>query len=99
MMTGEVEVGGARIELLVGEMVKAHSGMTRTLADLETALDLLSSQWSGEAQRAYARAQADWNKRMGELHTELDRAQRNTTLANEGFTDAARAVRRMWSES
>jgi hypothetical protein len=26
MMTGEVEVGGARIELLVGEIVKAPSG-------------------------------------------------------------------------
>lgn len=98
-MTGEIEVSGERIELLVGEMVKAHRGMTRTFADLERALDLLSSRWSGEAQRAYARAQEDWNRRMGELHDELDRAQRNTTLANEGFTDAARSISRMWSES
>lgn len=98
-MTKELRVSGARIDLLVGEMVDAHDEMTRIFEALTTGLDKLSGEWSGSAQRAYVRAQSDWNRNMGELHIELDRARRNTSLSNEAFASAEKLVRRMWSES
>ena len=98
-MTRELKVSGARMDLLVGEMVDAHDEMTRIFEALTTALDKLSAEWSGTAQRAYVRAQTDWNGNMAELHAELDRARRNTTLSNEAFASAEKLVRRMWSES
>ncbi|MRG59798.1 WXG100 family type VII secretion target [Agromyces sp. CFH 90414] len=97
-MTGEIKVSGARIDQLVGEMVRIHGEMGQALDELKASLDLLSSRWNGEAQRAYALAQEEWNRSMQELHDELDRARRNTQASNEVFANTARATKRLWSE-
>lgn len=98
-MTGELKVGGSQIDLLVGAMSDGHKGIAEALETLKASLDKLARDWNGEAQRAYAQAQTDWNQQMTELHGELDRARRNTTLANETMTEAQRTIRRMWSGS
>lgn len=98
-MTGELKVSGSQIDLLVGAMRNGHKGMAETLEALTTSLDKLARDWNGEARRAYAQAQAHWNQQMADLHDELDRARRNTTLANETMTEAQRTIRRMWSGS
>ncbi|QAY72882.1 WXG100 family type VII secretion target [Agromyces protaetiae] len=97
-MTEHIKVGGEGISALVDELARAHGEMGRTLEDLQTSLDQLSTQWSGAAQHAYARAQERWSVSMQHLHDELDRARHNTQLSNEAFADAARATQRLWSE-
>jgi WXG100 family type VII secretion target len=96
-VTGELRVGGTQIDAAVAGMTSGVNEIERILAELTASLDLLSSQWTGEAQRAYARAQADWNRSMEALHAELRRVRDSTQLSNETFSAAERSVRQMWS--
>lgn len=97
-MTERMKIGGTKIDLLVGEMTRAHVEIARILGELQTALDRLSAEWSGDAQRAYAQAQTRWNGIMKELHDELDRVQRRTHESNDVFANAQRSTQRLWSE-
>lgn len=50
----------------------AQSAIAGRLADLESAAEILSGGWSGDAQTAYASAQADWSAGMTRMNTILD---------------------------
>lgn len=97
-MGGDIKIGGTQIDVAVSGMTRGVNEIERILAELTASLDVLSSQWTGEAQRAYLRAQTDWNRSMEEMRTELRRLRDNTQLSNETFTSAEQSVRRMWSE-
>jgi 6 kDa early secretory antigenic target len=97
-MTGELRVGGSRIEQLVSDMEGARAEIARILDDLRAQLDRLSGEWSGDAHRAYAVAQERWNASLGELHDELERLRRRTAESNDVFTDAQRATQQLWGQ-
>jgi WXG100 family type VII secretion target len=97
-MTGELRVGGSRIELLVAEMERARAEIARILDELKAELDRLSVEWSGDAHQAYKIAQERWIASMAQLHDELERVRRRTEESNEVFSDAQRATQRLWSQ-
>lgn len=92
-----IKVGGNEIAGLVAQLQTVHRAMERELENLQRSLDRLSGQWSGEAQQAYAHAQQRWNGSMRELNNEIDRLRRRTHDANEAFSQAERANKRVWS--
>lgn len=98
-MSDEIKIGGTKIDVLVGELRSARDEIARLLSDLQSSLDQLSGEWSGEAFLAYAHAQRRWNALMQEMQNELDRVQRRTDESNSVFANAQLSTKRLWSEA
>ncbi|WP_136587102.1 WXG100 family type VII secretion target [Microbacterium hydrothermale] len=70
-MTGlMVDFGAAHDS--AARIAAAQTAIAGRLADLESAAQVLSRGWSGDAQAAYASAQAEWSAGMARLNGILD---------------------------
>lgn len=80
----------ARAQATLAVLRAARAAIAEHLSALEASADALSGQWSGEAQRAYASAQAQWSATMTELTAVLD----GTREVLQRFTDAIERLER-----
>ena len=67
-----VEFGAA--EASRAQLMQARVAIAAQLSGLEATAARLSGRWSGEAQQAYAIAQAEWSQSMAEMVAVLDAA-------------------------
>ncbi|MBS1906299.1 MAG: WXG100 family type VII secretion target [Actinobacteria bacterium] len=65
-MTGMM-VRSSEVLALATSITEAGDDIAATLERLQTAVDRLAGGWSGDAQRAYAVAQAKWTAEMAEI--------------------------------
>lgn len=70
-------MSGMRLEFsaaheAAARIAAAQSGIAERLSALESAAATLSGGWSGDAQAAYASAQAEWSAGMVRMNTLLD---------------------------
>jgi WXG100 family type VII secretion target len=68
-----------------------------SLDALEKKLERTLSEWSGDAQKAYASAHAEWNQSARDLHAELARLHKAIGRAHRNFRSAIDTNVRMWS--
>lgn len=70
--------------------------MGATLYGLKTRLDVLESQWSGEASEAYKNAQLEWNASMDRMSALLQRAGNISGNVVARHLEARARVVRLW---
>ncbi len=67
------------------------------LDSLERKLAQTLTQWTGDAQEAYAEAYAIWNRAARDQHAELARLRKAINRAHRNFHSASDTNVRMWS--
>lgn len=95
-MANEITVSGEQIQELVVQLQHAHRDLSDILANLQSELNSLSSQWTGAAEDAYRERQLRWNNSLQVLNAEIDRLRRRTDESNSTFAAAERANERIW---
>lgn len=74
----------------------AAGAIQAELDTLSSHLDVLSSQWSGEAFVAYTRAQTQWVETMGEMSRLLSAASDATGVATTRHLESRGKVAALW---
>lgn len=85
-MTGMM-VRSSEVLALAARIAEAGDGIAATLERLQTAVDQLSGGWSGDAQRAYAAAQAKWTAEMTEIRAITEEIGAETARWAEEFDE------------
>lgn len=75
----------------------AITGIEDELARLDREVAALHSQWSGEAQASYERAQAQWRARLGALRAIAASLTTQAGAAVTTLNSTERAVKGLWS--
>ena len=71
------------------------TGIDQEIDALELKVSTVLSSWSGEAQEAYATAQAAWTVQMRALTSVLSRAVAAATNAHDHYTEAYSKINRI----
>jgi WXG100 family type VII secretion target len=73
--------------------------ITEKLASLDEAMEALQRTWSGEAAAAQKSAHERWVAGAKEMHEALRRLHAAADHAHQGYSAAAEANARMWSQT
>lgn len=80
---------------LSAEIRNGANGIQETLSELESKINTLRSQWSGEAQASYDESQRRWNTSLSELQQLLDQiATRTNDIADSYVNTDGQAAKR-----
>jgi early secretory antigenic target protein ESAT-6 len=82
--------GQAGIKTTLGQL-------NSTLADLESGLQPMLSQWSGAAQAAYSQAKKQWDDAAADLAEVLDAIGRSVGNAHDNYVAAEQAAQSAWT--
>ncbi|MBA8815039.1 WXG100 family type VII secretion target [Microbacterium halimionae] len=74
----------------------AVSGIRGDLDALQARLDVLSTEWTGEASAAYVAAQSEWNASMARLERVLQSASGLAGSAVDRHLEARERVAALW---
>ncbi|KQO95844.1 WXG100 family type VII secretion target [Leifsonia sp. Leaf264] len=96
MSAGELRVEFDAVAATATRLADASSGIREELAALDGRVAGLRAIWTGEAQEAYLRAQADWNGQMAELTTLLADAAAELSAAERRYQHAEHANASRW---
>lgn len=83
----------------VGQYASIRNAYDSTLAELEAQLATSLSQWSGEAQQAYAAAQQEWTQTSQNMSATLDWLRYVIQNAHGNYSNALTATITMWGGS
>lgn len=92
-----ISVHGAAIDASVHQLRQAQAAIEHELEHLADATGLLRDQWSGEAQAAFDRAHAQWQKETAAMAGVLEQAIGALQAANTAAGDAERAATALWT--
>lgn len=81
----------------IAQLALAVKAVEHELATLDSEVARLESVWSGEARRAYDRAQQDWSAALAKLKGALAEATRRLITANSISMATADTAARIWS--
>lgn len=90
-----MSVQTAQVSALSGEIRNGANAIQSQLNELENKVATLRSQWSGEAQVSYDRAQQQWTKSLGEMQQLLAKISTSTEQIGQAYnsSDARNANR------
>lgn len=92
-----ISVDGAAIDASAQQLRHAQAAIEHELEQLADAAGLLRNQWSGDAQRAFDRAHAQWQNEITAMAEILEKATGALQAANTAAGDAERAAAALWS--
>lgn len=81
----------------IAQLALAVKAVEHELATLDSEVVRLQSAWTGEARRAYDRAQHDWSAALAKLKAALAEATRRLIAANSISMATADTAARVWS--
>jgi len=91
-----ISVNGAAIDASAQQLRHAQAAIEHELEQLADAAGLLRDQWSGDAQAAFDRAHAQWQKETTAMTAILEQAISALLAANAAAGDAERAAAALW---
>lgn len=80
-----MSVQTAQVSMLSMEIKNGANAIQGQLDQLESKVTTLRSQWSGEAQGSYDRAQKDWNSSLTEMRNLLERVSQSTEQIGQAY--------------
>lgn len=96
MSAGVVMLEFGAAEAALASLRSSRVGIAAELQKLEDAAQGLSGSWSGDAERAYRSAQAQWSTSMVELNAVLDAACTVLQIWIEGMRQTERDLAQGW---
>jgi 6 kDa early secretory antigenic target len=88
MSTGGLRVNHAGLDTAAQDLSRAVQQIDDRLDRLESELAPLRSDWTGQAQQAYATAKAKWDGAMQEMKTLLADTSATVTQSNQEYMAA-----------
>ena len=89
-MTGELRVDHGSLDAAAADLSAAVRAIDQRLGRLGDDLRPMHGDWTGEAQQAYALAQATWTRVMGEMRGILAQAAVDVAASNDSYLAADR---------
>ena len=91
-----IKVGGAGIDVMVGDMEKGLEGIRTRLDTMKSDLSKYVEQWDGSARQAYSQAQQDWEKQIEECRTLLLDVKQAVVTSKEDYLAGELRNTNMW---
>ncbi|GMA32359.1 WXG100 family type VII secretion target [Litorihabitans aurantiacus] len=95
-MTGRIKISLAALDNASTDLRTGATNISTALSDLDTQLQILQSDWDGDAQLAYAEAKAGWSKAYDEMKTLLDQVGLTVAASRDSYDDTNQSARRAW---
>lgn len=92
-----ISVDGAAIDASAQQLRHAQAAIEHELEQLADTAGLLRDRWSGDAQRAFDRAHAQWQNEITAMAEILEQAIGALQAANTAAGDAERAAAALWA--
>lgn len=89
-MTDGIRVNHAALQQAAGDMAQASKDIDNRLEALESELNPLRNDWSGQAQATYVAAKAKWDQQIRELNSILAQASGSVTTSQQEYDQADR---------
>jgi WXG100 family type VII secretion target len=83
-----MSVQTAQVSVLSGEIRNGANAIQQELQNLESKVTKLRSQWSGEAQTSYDRAQLEWSKSLEAMRELLGKIAASTEQIGQAYNES-----------
>lgn len=86
-------------DLTLDEMHAVNGRVKSALAEMESAVEKTLTDWTGDAEKAYWEAKAEWNRKANQMPVFLEAGRQTLLQISDNYGTTEQRSRQIWDNS